>query len=72
MAHLPLHGLQTKAQRLHSIAHQVSVSGAQTTWTYRLSETIQPLLRHSVSRFRFPNQTDSPLLDPRAAGSGPR
>jgi hypothetical protein len=70
MAHLPLHGLQTKAQRLQSIAHEVSVSGAHTAWTYRFSETIQPLLRNRISRFRFPNQSDPNLLDPRPARPG--
>jgi hypothetical protein len=71
MAHLPLHGLQTKAQRLHTLAHEVSVSGAHTAWTYRLSETIQPLLQNRSSRFRyFPEQPEASALDSRPARPG--
>jgi len=38
MAHLPLHGIQTKAQRLSTLAHEVSLAGGHSAWIYRLTE----------------------------------
>jgi len=71
MAHLPLHGIQTKAQRLHTLAHEVSLAGGHSAWMYRLTESIQPLLQSRSDRFRyFPEQHEAPSRDNRSSRPG--
>jgi hypothetical protein len=63
MAHLPLHGIQTKAQRLSTLAHEVSLAGGHSAWIYRLTETPAPVaarLRTSVALPVTP-RTSAPL-----------
>jgi hypothetical protein len=65
MAHLPLHGLQTKAQRLSSLAHEVSLADGNSAWIYRLTESVQPLPQTRSGRLRNfpePHEASSPEL----------
>jgi len=58
MAHLPLHGIETKAQRLYTLAHEVSLAGGhRRAWiwpTMRIHPAVAAIPAATAS-VTFPN-----------------
>jgi hypothetical protein len=67
-----LHGLQTKAQRLSTLAHEVSLADGHSAWMYRLTEAALPPAqpRSGRLRYRFPEPHEVPAQDDKSSPAG--